>query len=163
MRADRLAVALAALVAFAPLVAGCYRYVPAGNADLQPDNEVRVRVNEAEARRLAVAIEPGTRVLEGRVVEHQQDSVLLLVNVYSELQGARVVTLNQRLNVARPGIVDVELRQLDGTKTAIVAVAGVALVGTVIGAIATGGFDSGNDDGGPGPRDLLVPLFRLRW
>ncbi len=155
--------AIVVTLCLASVLPACYRYVPASTSNLTPPGEVRLRLNEAEASRLAGVIAPGTRLVEGQLIEERPDSVMLLVSVFNELQGTRFVNLSQRMNVARAGIVDVERKTLDQTRTVMAAVAGVVLVGSAVGIIIAGGFDSTQGPDDLPPRDLVVPLFKIRW
>lgn len=152
------------LILAALLSGGCYRYVPAGLDELKPGRDVRVRMTEEEADRFNGVLMPGTRDLEGRVVELNGDRVLLQVPIAMFDRGARVETLNQRLDVSRSGVLDVQLRQLDRTRTGLLVGAGIAIGGFVLAKSLGDGLSSGGDDLEPGGQDILVPIFvRLRW
>jgi hypothetical protein len=146
------------------LLAGCYRYVPADLSAVQPGREVRVRVSETESNRFAAVLTPGVRVLEGEVVELTGQSVLLQVPVAAMDQGSRIETLSQRLDVSRSGILDVELRQIDKTKTGLLVGGAIAIGGFILVKSLSGAFSSDEEDGGTPGTDILVPIFlRLRW
>jgi hypothetical protein len=145
-------------------LAACYRYVPADMSELGVGREVRLRLSDAESSRFNGILAPGTRLIEGRVLEAGRDTLLVQVPVSSDVQGARVETLNQRLDLARSGIVAAELRQLDRTKTAILLVGGGGLGVALLVEGLRGAFRSGEDNNNDPGQDIVVPVFlRIRF
>ncbi|MDH5589235.1 MAG: hypothetical protein OEZ65_05775 [Gemmatimonadota bacterium] len=140
-------------------MSGCYTYVPGEVGEISPPEEVRLRLAPVEAARVSDFLANDTRAIEGRVVESAADSVLLLVPVHSELRGNRVTTLNQRVQVARSGVIDVELKQLDRGKTYLTAAAAAGLLAyiTVDRLFGPGGSNP-NQPGVP-PGEAVVPSF----
>jgi hypothetical protein len=157
MRVTRISV-----LAILTLSAACYRYTPASVDAVPPDTDVRARLSAAEADRLSEYMPAESRVLEGKVLERNGDSILLLVPVLSELRGNRVQTLHQRLEVSRSGIVDLELRQLDRGKTGLIMAGGVAAVAAVVVNSVILGASSDRDRPGNGGSELVIRLpFRF--
>lgn len=144
--------------------AGCYRYVPADRTALTPGRDVRVRINEAESSRFATILPDGARLVEGTVIQNGADTLLLDVPVASNVLGSRVETINQRLDFSRAGIVDIELRQLDRIKTAIVVGGGGGLGLFVLIKGLQGAFRGGDDNDNLPGDDIVVPVFlRIRF
>ena len=156
--------AMSALLALAIGGVGCYRYVPADGTQLTAGHDVRVRINEAESNRFATVLPDDTRLVEGRVIRDSADTLLLEVPVSSNVLGSRIETLNQRLDFSRAGIVDIELRELDRTKTTIV-IAGAGGIGLfLLGKGLSGAFRGGDDNGNMPGEEIVVPVFlRIRF
>lgn len=145
---------VAALVA---LLSGCYAYQPVGVEQVRPQQKVRVRLTASEANRLEQYVGTEDRDVDGQVVESSADSLMILVPGLSELRGARVETLHQRVNVARSGIADLELRQLDRPRTYLVTgVIGAIVLGIAIDQVFGHG---GSDvvDTTPTPNENRIP------
>ena len=141
--------------------AACQTYVPSSLDEVGPSQVVRARLASSEADRLREFRRTNSRSIEGEIVGEDVDSILLLVEVNSRLRGNRVETFHQRLQVARAGILDVELRQLDRSRTYLVV--GGAAVGLVVFAVTrlVGGAGLVDNDGGPPPDDTLISVLRL--
>jgi hypothetical protein len=89
--------------------------------------------------------------------------VLIQVPVAAQLHGARVETLHQRLRIPHDGIVELELRSLDRTRTGLVVGGGLAvLAGLVIRQLSR---QTGGDSRRPGPnppQEASIPILRLQ-
>jgi hypothetical protein len=147
----------------ATTLSGCYTYVPSGLGEIRPEEDVRVRLDPGEATRLESFVKRGTRAVEGKVVEQNGDSLLLLVESHSELRGDRVQTLHQRVQVAHSGVLDVELRRLDKGRTYMAT--GIAVAALAVIASKTIFGDGGGDGDGPGPPpdESVIPAFSWRF
>lgn len=142
---------------------GCYVYRDGDPGRYDPGERIRARLGPAEAGRLETFMAEESRTLEGTVVEAAGDSVLMAVTVHSALQGNRIRNLEQRVYVARDGILDVEVRRLDAGRTAFVAAAGVA---ALVSAFIVGTIDQGTPrDPGPTPTESRIPFwgFAIPW
>ena len=150
----------------ATLLSACYTYQPVEIADLTPELEVRTRVSGAEADRLSEFLGTNERVFDGTVEEVNASNLLLRVPVVSSIErGPRGGGLNQRIEVTRSGVVEVEVKELDRQRTGIVAGALTVIVGALV--IRQLNQDQGGGDVNPPPpppedRGLRFPL-RLRW
>jgi hypothetical protein len=82
----------------------------------------------------------------------------------SNVLGSRIETLSQRLDFNRSGIVDVELRHLDRTRTAIL-VGGAGGIGLfLLGKGLSGAFRGGDDNDNTPGDEIVVPVFlRIRF
>lgn len=140
----------------------CYSYVPASFPDVSPAQTVRVRLAPAEAGRLSEYVKAESRTMDGTFLEEGADSVMMEVASFSELEGTRVRTFRQRVNIARSGILDVELKELDRPKTFLVT--GLTAAVAVFLAIdkLTGQSGSETQPPGPGPNDARRPRFLVR-
>ncbi len=149
----------------AGLLSACYTYRPVEIADLAPQLEVRARVTGAESDRLSEILGSDDRVIEGTIEEIDANNLLLLVPVVSAFDRTRGGALSQRINVARSGVVEVELKQLDRARTGVMFGAITAVIGALV--LRQLNQDQGGGDNPvppPPPEDgvLRFPI-RLRW
>ena len=145
-----------ALLGLLPL-AGCYTYDPATLAEVSPPMRVQARLTAAEAERIGSFVPLEGRVLRGEVIQADEEAVLLLVPVTTNVVGTRVQTLEQRLRIPTGGITEIETRRLDRLKTGLLIGAGAAVVGGVVAASLDGGFRSDRPGGG-GPAEVVIPF-----
>lgn len=144
-----------------PLLAtGCFSYQPARIESIAPGSAVRVRISPEEAERLAAQGLSEDRLVGGKLVSNGDQTLLLdtPVSTADPTRGTRALT--QRVSIPLGEVREVELRQLDWTKTAIVGGGVTAVVGFVIARQIAGG--SGRDDGPGGEVPDLRPVLRLR-
>jgi hypothetical protein len=151
----------AGLAVAGAVTTGCYAYRPVSPEAVTLQADIRARLTEAQARELAAVLPNGDRVIEARVLEQQSDGFLLLVPVVTELRGARVETMHQRVMVPRSGLVEVEVRELDRVRTGVAIAAGAVVVGGVIAAIADRAVNPGSGGGGPGGTDFRAIIVRV--
>ncbi len=157
--------AVAGVAVATGLLTGCYTYGPMEMSALTPDLEVRTRVTGAEADRLAEFLGSDSRIIDGTVQEIDDDNLLLLVPVLSSIERGRGGDLNQRIEILRDGLVEIEVKQLDRARTGVMfAAATVALGVVVIGQL--------NQDQGGGEPPVITPPpedrvfrfpFSFRW
>ena len=153
---------LRALLATLPFLAACYTYAPIEPSLARPGMSVRARVSGATADQ----IEPilgisNARVLDGRLIDVHGDTLIVEVPAVMRAEiGSSIQTLYQRIAIPRAGLFELESRQLDRTRTTIVAAAGGILVGgLVIRAIKGNPGDEGLPGGGGA--EFRVPLSFL--
>jgi len=124
--------------------------------------DVRVRITEAEAQRLAPLLQRESRVLQGRIVEIQP-TLFLDVVVHSDVQGAAVRSLRQRVEIPATSLLEMERRSLDRRRTGFLVGAGVGIVAALV--IREFSGDAGGDTRPPpdGSGELRgVPPFRIQ-
>lgn len=140
----------------------CYTYTPATLEEVSPQQDVRLRLSQAEAARLEAYRGSASRTLDGRVTGKGGDSLTVRVEAVNELRGVRVQTLYQFLHVAQADVLDVELKKLDKGRTYLLTGAGVAAaVALVVSHIGGNGGSTGPNPGG-GPVEAVVPVLSLR-
>lgn len=156
---------IAGLLLGCGVLTACYTYQPIEIAELTPELEVRTRVTGAEADRLSDVLGSDDRVIEGTVQELQGDNLLLLVPVVSAIDRGRGGDLNQRVELPRAGLVEVDVKRLDRQRTGILLGTVTAVVGALV--IRQLNQDQGGGDvvdPPPPPEDRVfrLPLtFRL--
>lgn len=113
------------------LSAGCYAYRPIGFDEVRVDSDVRARLTAEQVDALNGVLPAESRVIEGRVLQDNGSSFLLLVPVLAERRGARIESISQRLDIPRSGMVEVEMRELDRLRTGLAIGVGAAVLGFV--------------------------------
>jgi hypothetical protein len=144
-----------------PVVGGCYHYTPIQLEEVRPTQEVRARVSLEQAERLEEILPPGRdpRILEGRVVGLQSQALLLDVAVASAVQGVRVESFRQRVDLPLSQLLEVERKELDRWRTGLLLAGAAVVLGSIlfVTVIDPGGDRSPTDPGAPENR---IPLPR---
>ena len=105
----------------------CYSYAPVSIQSLSPKEDVRLRVTEEAAGRLAKDIGTFSTLVDGQLAPEGRDSVSLGVAIDRSYRGTTVGTTTQTLFLARSEIVEVRRREFSRSRTIL------AGVGTVVG------------------------------
>ena len=105
----------------------CYNYVPVSLGSVQSKEEVRVRVTDAAALRLAKELGAITTEIDGQMAREGADSVSVGVPIDKSYRGVTVGTTTQTLFLGSSEIVEVRRRQFSRSRTALVT------AGTVVG------------------------------
>lgn len=142
-------------------ITGCFTHQVVSPGAVEVGDEVRARITEAEAERLAPVMQRESRVIQGRVAEIHP-SLFLDVVVHSEVQGAAVRNLRQRVEIPSASLLELERRSLDRRRTGLMVGAGAAVVAALVIRQLTG--ESGGDTRPPvdgGSEFLAPPPFRV--
>jgi hypothetical protein len=141
----------AALLAGALALSGCHRYVAVSPGTVAPDAEVRVRITQEAAGRLAGQLGTYATELDGTLAPQGPDSLTLKVPIVRQYRGVRLDSAVQVLSLGRSDVVDVRRSRFARGRT-IVAGAGV-LVGFALLAAAIIQLTDPNpgSDGSPPP------------
>lgn len=141
---------------------GCYTYSPTSFDLLSEGAEIRARLRAVEVDRLDDVLPTDSRIVEGTVVERDGGSLFVDVTVASSLQGMRLTSLNQRIQLNRDGVLDLELRTFSRGRTW----AASGIMGAAIGFFIYKQFlqDSGGSGSklGGDPNEGRVKLLLLR-
>lgn len=145
------------LIACLTSLSGCYTYQRSSAAEIGPGQDVRVRVSGAFADSIGpILLTSDARVVEGAVVDRDDGALMLEVPVTSQLQGIRMESLRQRIQVPTDELVDVEVKELSKLRTygtlGLIVGAGVALVIAQL----SGDSGGGSTGGGGGPVESVV-------
>lgn len=143
------------------VASGCYHYLPMSATDVSVGQAVRLRLTADEAAKYADLRLADPRLVEGTVVDRSAAGLMLdaTLGVNNAETGSRALT--QRLSIPTSGVIDVELKALDRTKTGLVA-GGVAVIAGLFIAKAGGAFGSNGTPGTDNPEARRVPLFRIK-
>ncbi|MDH3223194.1 MAG: hypothetical protein OEO23_05720 [Gemmatimonadota bacterium] len=142
----------------------CYTYSPSTIGDLTPGDQVRARLTGAQFDELDEHLPGGDRVLEGEVIESGNGGILLEVPVATSVQGIRVQSYHQRLDIPSSGLAEVELRALNKHRTYTLSGAAIVAVGYVIWDQLLSDTRRGGTDPPPPPEEdrrtvIKIPLF----
>jgi len=156
---------LSRIILFGALCASgaCYSYQVVSPELVAPDTEVRVRLSPEGAESLQNVRMTEDRVMEGKLVERRGSALLVETNVgrFDPAVGGRVLT--QVVNVEAMDLVEVETKELDRTKTALLGGAVAVAVGIIIAQQLQDG-SGGGGTGPPGPPESRVdpvPLLSI--
>lgn len=157
--------ALAAATMLALAGTGCYRYVPVAATDVGPQEEVRVRVTNAAAGRLAGELGRFTTQLEGQLARAGPDSVsvaIALADAGAATTGATLGrTPRQLLYLGPAELVAVERRELSRSRTALGVVGALVLFGAVVATVTQQGDPNPPTTEPPPPPPTARVGFRI--
>ena len=94
--------------------------------------------------------------MEGAFVESTETSVFMDVPVTSEYEGMRLQTLSQRIEIPEGELLDIEWKQLSGSRTGIAVGTVVALASAIVIGQLSGDKGGGSPPGVPGPVDYMT-------
>jgi len=147
-------------------LSGCYTYQPMQMPQVTPELEVRATITAVEADRLAEVLGDDVRRIEGSVESITTGQGLLLrVPVVSSIQRGTAGSLNQLVEIPGASIVEIEVKELDRTRTGLVF-GSVALAGAVLvlRELTAGQSDGPNPDPSPLPEDRVLRFWLpIRW
>ena len=141
--------------------AGCFSYIPIEPGEVEPGVTVRARVSPSAGARIAPLLgATDARKLDGTMIAHSSDT--LIVEVPTVVVDTREFgkTPNQRVSIARGDLVELEVRKLDRVRTAGVVGGAAIVVATTLIKMLKG--DPGREPlPGGGGTDAIV--FSFRW
>jgi hypothetical protein len=151
--------AAAALVAVACL-SGCHTYTPAELRAVPVGQEVRLYLSRAAIVALPEDVQVNNNLyVAGRMEAQDADSVLLGIRIGSREPGMVAQDLRELVKVGSGQIVDVQLREFSGARTALTVGAGALAAGLIIRMIFVA--ESSEDVGDPDEEFSRVPVFTL--
>jgi len=152
----------AAAAPFLMSAVGCYRYAYVPLPQAPVGQEVRVHVSAPGLARLTdrqkddLALTKPT--IEGQLVSASSQEIMLAVSVPVESSATRV-DMRQRLLIPAGDVLQVERRQIDRTKTTLLAVGTTAVVGAVIWRSVRGKFGGSTTEPGPQQSENRLPVL----
>ena len=157
------------LVVVASLVAsvGCYEYVPTNFEAVPAGDRVRALLSVNAQEDILQRTGTHYRVLEGKVLEKTDDQMLLSIPTVKVESEYGSQSLYQRIDVARDGIVRVDIREMHKFKTyGLIGLAAGAATFIVSQAFVEG--EPGRPDGDPPTgidnlRGGLLHVILFRW
>jgi hypothetical protein len=156
-RCFRSAIRSLAGMALVLVSAGCYTFQPVEPEAIGPGQEVRVRVTGAFADSLGPLLQKeDARVVEGDVVSGTERSFLLDVSVNSQLEGIRMETLKQRVEIPRDALLESETKELSKGRTYGLLAVAVAAAAAIVVTQLSGNTGGGELPGGGGPVESVV-------
>ena len=137
---------------------GCYRLEPVTLDAVPQGSKIRAVLSPAASDQLRLRHGIDGRQLDATVLAIQGAAVSLWVASVPLSREFGAGPLYQQVDVLKSDILRVDRRELDGSKTAFVAVGGAAVLGAVARATFLGPSGSSNNGGGGVP-----PESRRRW
>jgi hypothetical protein len=148
---SRVRAVLALLLAGAANTA-CYTYAPVSFGAVADKEDVRLRVTEDAAARLAKELGAFATEIDGQLGHEGRDSVSLGVPIDRTYRGTTVGTSTQVLFLARSDVLEVRRRQFSRPRTVLVA------AGTVVGfGLLAAGITQLVDPNGPPDNSTTPP------
>lgn len=143
------------LILLLAVSASCYTYVPIDASHLQAGESVRMRVTAGTAEQIEPLLgRADARLLAGTVISTGADTLIVEVPTTTRLSGSGTFqTLNQRVSIPRTGLIEVENRSLNRTRTWIITGATAVIVGAIVLRATVEGPGTGGEPGG-GPPEL---------
>ncbi|MSR07879.1 MAG: hypothetical protein EXR93_12580 [Gemmatimonadetes bacterium] len=145
---------------------GCYTYVPATFSTVPTGESVRVYLTQSGVDRLRqmggeAMPELGSRpVLTGKLVRRDATDFSLQIPVGSRQSGFMRSELGQQITLPVSDLVQVEWRQVSGTRSAL-ATAGVSVVLAAVVVTALKGARAPGGSAGSDPDNLRMPLLSI--
>jgi hypothetical protein len=117
------------------VLSGCYSYVVVPIASLPPGQNARIRLSNeglVEVRELAENSEP---VLAGTLVRRDENRAFFHVRIATVQEGALYAPVLQEIPISTRNILQVERRELNRTRTVLVAAGSAAAAAVLLGMI----------------------------
>ncbi len=160
IRAKAPSVATVIVVGFLLTLTGCYSYTPIPLEIAPVGQDVRVLITRRGALELVEVTDVQGEVpsVAGQIVSQEDRDVLLRVPVGQRREGFHMVALEQTVRIPTGEILQVERRDFDRGKTALLGVGFIAGSAFIITSImnAIGGDTSPQP--GPGPDENRIPI-----
>jgi len=141
-----------ALLAAGTLLAGCYHYVPCGNAQVPRATPVRVHLAPPRSFELPSVTVHNVSTINAEMVREENVDLVLSAKWLDTMTGGGFDGENWTLRVPRSAIGNMEIRRLSVWRTAGVLAGGI--LATYLGFHGVGGSDAGGgtSGGGTNPR-----------
>lgn len=139
--------------------AGCFSYTSADPSTVPTGSAVRARITAAEAERLVSVLGREDRVLEGLLVGREPEGIRLEVASVVGTRGASVMRLKQGVTLPPTELNELEVRRLDGFRTAGLVAGAVVITAALISAAFA--VESGSPVSGPGKGGVEMSVGRI--
>lgn len=142
---------VASVLAAVAASTGCYSYVPISLGAVAPKEDVRLRVTDGAAARLAADLGSFSTEIDGQLAREGADSISVGVAIGRMYRGTTIGTTTQVLFLGRSEVVEVRKREFSRSRTILVS------TGTVVGfGLLAVGVTQLVDPNGP-PQDQPPP------
>jgi len=138
-------------------LSACYTYAPMAEGPAPPGEDVRVYLTAAGRERVGELLPADQRWLEGTVVRHGADGLLLRVRTSANPENPTTRSLAQTLPLADGDIAAIEARAIDGLKTGLIVGIAAAAGAGILAKILSGSGEDTSGPGGGGGTDALIP------
>src|SRR5262249_19695210 len=123
---------LTALVLGLPMLSGCYEYVPMTASTPKVGEVVTFEISDAGRVGLSDRFGGGLAAIEGRVQAAQPSLYVIDVFTVSQLSGESALWSGESVRLQRAYVATAKGREFSRTRTALMAVAAVAIAGTLL-------------------------------
>lgn len=151
---------------FTALTLACYSYTPVNLDSVAPGQSVRARVTGQALDRVRDQLGSDSRVVEGEVVVADNGSLLLGVTAATRQVGFHFESLNQRITLHDRDVLELERKELDRTRTYVVAAGAGVAVGAILFAMLSdeaGGGTKQPPTGGPSDDRITIFSIPVGW
>jgi hypothetical protein len=144
---------------FLLVLTACYTHAPVQSTEVVPGMSVRAYVSAAASDRIAPLLGTDARRLAGTVISNAHDTLVVEVpTVARDESSPAVLTLHQRISLARADVLELEARTLNRTRTGALVAGAALFTGSALYKALQGEPGSEKLPGG-NETDNLVPLF----
>jgi len=150
----------AAFVLGLPALSACYEYVPMNTSATKAGEVVTFEISDSGRVGLSERFGSGLAAIEGRVESTQPDLYVISVFKVSQLSGESALWSGESVRLQRAFVATTKGRQLSPTRTTLMAIAGIAIAGTLLASTHLIGNFSGPTDESvpPKPASLRIPI-----
>jgi len=140
---------------------GCYHYVPAVMDAVPPGADVRALLSGDGIEAMRGTFGPDVTSVKGPLVSWNEGGMGLLAELFVQREGFPGTTMTETIQLLPHHVARVELRELDGLRTAgfSAALVGAAAVALIAPGLIGGSTEDSGEGGGPDPEAAI--LFRI--
>jgi hypothetical protein len=151
----------AALVLGLPMLSACYEYVPLNTTAAKAGEMVTFEISDSGRVGLMDRFGSGLAAIEGRVESAQPDLYVISVFKVSQLSGESVLWSGESVRLQRAYVATTKGREFSPTRTTLMAIAAVAVAGTLLASThLIGTFNGPTDEPTqPKPASIRIPIF----
>ena len=145
----------------AVLLSGCFTYVPVDRASVAPGQDVRVFVSRTGLAQLPEAL-ASDRWVRGSLDAWDSGQLRLQVPIRRSVDGYLGADIREALEIPVGDVLEVERREFSRGRTAAMVAVGAAVATAGI-LVITREDRAPDDDGGPDPELIRLPLISVPW
>jgi hypothetical protein len=145
---------------------GCYRYVPAEMGAVPPGADVRAQLTGDGIEAMRGTFGPGVTEVEGGLASWDESGIGVMTETFIQRAGFPATNMTETIQLLPHHVSLVEIRELDGKRTAGFS---IAVLGAMAGALWAGQtFGGGSDNnegdgGGPDPDAAIIFKIPIRF
>jgi hypothetical protein len=151
------------LAALLPTLHGCYEYTPLATSTPPSGQLVEFQISDQGRVGLSERFGPGLAEVQGRVVAEQGNEYIVNVFRVKQIGGESTQWSGETTRLDRSFVGSIKGRRLSKSRTAVIAVAGLAVIAYFASSRATGGGSMTNDEpSGPPGQTNRIPATRFK-
>ncbi len=143
------------------LAGGCYRYVPVEMDAVPPGAEVQAHLTGDGIEAMQGELGPNVTFLKGPLVSWDEEGMGVSAGLFLQREGYPGTTMTETIQLLPHHVARVELRELDGLRTAgfTAALLGAAAVAIIAPNHIGGSSEDPGEGGGPNPEASIIFRF----